>query len=176
MFFSIKELEVRKLPFDVELRPGEIEFEGGRLKQSSALQASGVAELLSDTLGEIRIQGKLAVELETECDRCLEPVRHPMANDFDLFYRPTPKGAPHEAAIDEGESQIGFYEGAGIELEEILREHILLSLPMQLVCREECQGICPQCGQNRNAGSCHCETKLVDDRWAALRELKAELK
>jgi uncharacterized protein len=63
-----------------------------------------------------------------------------------------------------------------MELAEILREHILLSLPMHAICREECAGICPQCGQNRNTGTCACTEQLVDDRWAALRNLRSELR
>jgi len=56
-------------------------------------------------------------------------------------------------------------------LEEILREFIVLSLPMQKVCREDCRGICPACGQNRNAALCACTQKQVDDRWAALKNI-----
>ena len=58
-----------------------------------------------------------------------------------------------------GESEIGFYEGDGIELKDVLREYVLLALPMQRVCREDCQGICPVCGQNRNLVECGCEVK-----------------
>ena len=49
--------------------------------------------------------------------------------------------------------------------------HFLLSLPMQRICREDCQGICPICGQNRNLAECGCQVKTPDDRWAALRNL-----
>jgi uncharacterized protein len=110
------------------------------------------------------------------CDRCLDTAKRVIEGPFDLFYRPAPK-APllHDVAIDEGEAQIGFYEGGGMELAEILREHILLSLPMHLVCREDCSGICPQCGQNRNVAVCGCKQTQVDDRWAALRELRSDL-
>jgi uncharacterized protein len=53
-----------------------------------------------------------------------------------------------------------------------MREYVLLALPMQQVCDEACKGICPQCGLNRNTGHCQCKTKLVDERWTALRNLK----
>lgn len=173
MFLSIQELEVKKIHFDVYFGPGEVDYDQDQLKQISPLHAEGSAELLSNTLGEIRIQGRVEVDLEVQCDRCLEPVKYPMNSRFDLFYRPTPdEDRPHDMAIDEGESEIGFYEGAGLELEEVLREHILLSLPMQQICREDCAGICPQCGLNRNAGHCDCEQRPADDRWSALREFK----
>ena len=176
MFLSVKELELRKVRFDVDFAPGEIKFDQRSLRQVNRLHAEGAAELLSDTLGEIRIRGNLDVKLEAECDRCLEPTPVQLVTDFDVFYRPAPLGSrAHEVALDEGESQIGFYEGGGIELGEILREHILLSLPMQLVCAETCKGICPKCGGNRNNVACRCEDTRSDDRWAALREIRASL-
>jgi len=171
LFFSVQELELRKVQFDVDFPAGEIDL--GGLRQVGPLHTEGEAELLSNTLGEIRIRGKVQVEIETDCDRCLELVHRPIDSEFDLFYRPTlDSSAPHELAIDDGEAQIGFYEGGGMELAEVIREYVLLSLPMQQVCKEECQGICPLCGQNRNTDRCQCEAKLVDERWSALRDLK----
>lgn len=173
MFFSVRELELRKAHFDVVFPPGEIEFEEGKLRQVSPLQAEGSVELLGNTLGEIRVQGKLTVTLEADCDRCLEAARLPVESEFDLFYRPAPvpRHSGEEVEIDEGESQIAFYQGEGLELRDILREHILLSLPMQRVCRDACKGICPVCGQNRNQVDCGCYSKPADDRWAALKKL-----
>jgi uncharacterized protein len=176
LFFSIQELELRKILFDVDFRVGEIDYGAENAKQVTPLHTEGQAELLNNTLGEIRIRGQLNVEMDMVCDRCLDPVTYPIAGPFDLFYRPAPKGhLPHEVAIDAGESEIGFYEGNGIELSEILREHILLSLPMHQVCREDCAGICPKCGENRNTGACSCKEEHVDDRWAALRDLRSVL-
>jgi len=175
VFFSVRELELRKARFSVSVPPREIEFLE-KLRQVSNLEAEGTAELLSNTLGEIRVKGCLKVTMEADCDRCLEPARFPLESDFDLFYRPEPAAAEHHAgeemAIDEGESQIGFYEGGGLGLNDILREHILLSLPMQYVCGETCKGICPACGQNRNQVNCGCSPRPADDRWAALKNLK----
>jgi uncharacterized protein len=177
LFLSIQELELRKVLFDETFAAGEIDFGDGQVRQSGPLHAEGQAELLNNTLGEVRIRGRLSVEVDLQCDRCLEPIRYPIDGPFDLFYRPAPKVVhAHDIAIDEGESEIAFYEGNGIELAEVLREHILLSLPMHQICREECAGICPQCGQNRNTGTCTCTEQYVDDRWAALRELRGGLR
>jgi uncharacterized protein len=171
VFFSVRELELRKARFDVSIPPGELEFFDQKLRQIAPLEADGTVELLANTAGEIRVKGHLSVEMEAECDRCLETAKFPLESDFDLFYRPDLENVKsgEEIAIDEGESQIGFYEGAGLELNDILREHILLSLPMQRICNDACKGICPVCGQNRNQTDCHCEIKAMDDRWAALR-------
>ena len=172
MFFSVRDLEVRKAHFDVAISAGEIDYSEG-LKQAGPLQAEGTAELLGNTLGEIRVKGHLNVSMEAACDRCLEKAAFPIDSDFDLFYRPADTGpAGDEVAISGAESEIGFYEGGGVELKEILREYILLAMPMQRVCRESCLGICPVCGQNRNVRACGCSEAPVDDRWAALRNFK----
>ena len=174
MFFSVKELELKKVRFDVAFSPGDIQYDQG-LSQATPLEAEGAAELLPHTLGEIRIQGHLKVRMQADCDRCLEPAEFPIDSSFDLFYRPAEVADDdEEVEIDEGESEVAFYEGAGIELKDVLREHVLLSMPMQRVCREDCQGICPVCGQNRNLINCGCDPKLVDDRWSALKKVQVK--
>ena len=174
MFFSVKELELKEVRFEVVFPPGEIEYDEG-LRQATPLEVRGSAELLANTLGEIRIRGHLTVRMQSDCDRCLEPAEFPIDSDFDLFYRPAVKADyGEEVEIDQGESEIAFYEGAGIELKDVLREYVLLSLPMQRICREDCHGICPVCGQNRNLASCGCEVKPVDDRWSVLKKLQTK--
>lgn len=176
MFLSVKELEVRKVHFLKDFSPGEIDFLEASVRQVTPLHVDGEAELISETLAEIRIQGKLAVEMECNCDRCLEPTRYPIDSQFDLFYRPmTDDEVPGEVRLDAGDTETSFYTGDGIELEEVLREHILLMLPMQKLCREDCKGICPQCGQNQNIALCSCDARPGDDRWLALREVKLNL-
>jgi uncharacterized protein len=109
--------------------------------------------------------------MECECDRCLETASFPIESNFDLFYRPVSDIAiDEEVAIDESATEIGFYEHGGVELGDVLREHVLLSLPMQRICREDCKGICPVCGQDRNLVSCGCQVHVEDDRWSALKD------
>ena len=174
MFFSIKELEVKKIAFDQTFDPGEIQFTDPALKQSKPLQAQGVAELLAHTDGEVRIRGRMTTEIVAECDRCLGEARIPIDTAIDLFYRPATElasEADEEIEIDEGEAEIAFYNGKGIELEQIIAEQVLLLLPMQLVCKNDCKGICPACGASRNATECNCDTGPASDRWNALRGL-----
>jgi uncharacterized protein len=171
MFFHIRDLEVRAGHFDVSLAPGEVSFLDPKLRQTGPLKATGKVELVSGADGEIRIRGHLSVEMEADCDRCLEPARMPVDSDFELFYTPVTNGAVNEeVALDASEAEIGFYEGDGIELNDVLREHVLLALPMQRVCREDCKGICPTCGQHRNLKDCGCQAVPLDDRWAALKD------
>jgi uncharacterized protein len=113
--------------------------------------------------------------MQAQCDRCLEPGEFPIDAKFDLFYRPAERdGFDEEVEIDEGESEIAFYEGGGIKLEDVLREYVLLAMPMRWICREDCEGICPVCGQNRNLVKCGCDPKPVDDRWSALKKLQVK--
>jgi uncharacterized protein len=177
VFISVKELELKKAHFDVALPPGEIEFQddGDRLMQTTPLRAEGDAELLPHTLGEIRVQGHLAVTMHCDCNRCLEPAEFAIDSRFDLFYRPAESvdaEPDEELEIDEKEAEVAFYDGAGVELKDVLRDQVLLDMPMRRLCRPDCQGICPVCGENRNLINCGCEAKLVDDRWSALKKLQ----
>jgi uncharacterized protein len=172
MFLSIKEMEVRKVRFAETFEPGQIDFQDVEVQQVGPLQVEGVAELLANSEGEVRIRGKLSVEMKSDCDRCLGEALYPLNADLDLFYRPMSYIArDEEIKIDEGEAEIGFYAGEGMELEDILREQVLLLLPMQKICREDCRGICPLCGKNRNEADCQCKVETADDRWKALRDI-----
>jgi len=173
MFLSVKELELKKVRFDQTFEPGQIDFSGEDLQQASPLHANGSAELLPHTDGEVRVQGRYTVEMTAQCDRCLGSARFPLDAGFDLFYRPASAIArDEEVAIDEGEVEIGFYQNGGLELEDILREQVLLALPMQKVCSDVCKGICPVCGKNRNEAACDCKMESASDRWNALRNLE----
>ena len=171
MFLSVKQLELRKISFDKVFEAGQIEFAGEDLELGSPLHVTGVAELLEETGGQLRVRGRYTVEILAQCHRCLARVRYPLAAEFDLFYRPA-SDAPEEEEVKIGaqDADVGFYED-GLELEDILREQILLALPMQRVCSETCKGICPGCGKNRNETACDCKP-VVDDRWTALRNLE----
>lgn len=175
MFISLQELEVHPVRFDVNVPPGEIDYDG-KIVQSSVLHSEGRAQLLNHSLGEVRVQGKLEVKVQATCDRCLETASFPIQNDFDLVYMPaTEARSGGEDEIDEGGIEIGYYEGTRLAIKDILREVVLLALPMQLICAEECKGICAICGGNRNLRDCGCSREAVDDRWSQLKNFRAEL-
>ena len=175
MFISLQDLESRTVRFEVDVPPGQIDFDS-KIKQSSGLAAKGTAQLLNHSLGEIRIEGKLRVEVEGICDRCLDRAKYAIDDKFDLIYMPAEESTQSgEDEIEEAAADIGYYEGDGLELNDVLREVILLALPMQLVCSESCRGICPVCGQNRNQRECGCAPESADDRWSKLKMLRDEI-
>jgi uncharacterized protein len=177
MFIDVNLLERRKLYFD-ELSPaGFLKFPE-EWKQIGDIRAAGSAELL-DRAGSrtIRVRGTIQGRLEACCSRCLEPLVQAFDNSFDLYYYPMALIARNESVpIDRDDTDIGFYEGQGLELADVLREQVLLWLPMRGLCREDCKGICPTCGVNRNRESCGCVETFADPRWDALKNLHFKTK
>jgi uncharacterized protein len=175
VLISLQELELRPVQFKIDIPAGEIEYDAA-LKQAAVLHAEGAAELVNHALNEIRIRGSLSVTIEAPCDRCLETASFPVRKDFDLLYYPSDEyEAASEEEIRQTESEVAYYEGDRLNLSEILREVVLLALPMQMICSESCKGICPACGENRNLRECDCHAEAADDRWSKLRTLRAEL-
>jgi len=175
MFIGLQELELRTVRFNVDVLPGEIDFDT-KLTQGSPLHAEGTAQLINHSMGEIRVKGDLSVTMEATCDRCLETAKFPVNSQFDLVYMPSAGAvAGGEDEVDEAGVEVGYYEGSGLGLNDILREVVLLALPMQLVCSEECKGICPVCGQNRNQRECGCHSEAADDRWSKLKAFRSEI-
>ena len=181
MLIRVRELELRKLEFDENYQPGAIEF-GPDFRQIGQLHSDGRAELIVEHRGhhqdveDIRLVGNVEAHLEFNCARCLDPVGHDVDKSFDLIFRP--QGVDRRAAevsINEAETEIGYYQGEGLMLEDALREQVLLATPVRALCREDCKGLCPQCGRNRNLEPCSCEQHVSDPRWNALHDIKKKL-
>jgi uncharacterized protein len=172
MFLDVKDLAVRKLPIRKNYAPGSIDYQTAEIKQIEPLGVNATAELLD---GQIRIAGDIETKVELVCARCLEPVVEEVSRTFDLFYSPLPKGVkPEEARLKEDDAEIGFFEGEGLFLADVLREQVLLALPMKVICRSDCRGLCPNCGANLNHEECRCETHATDPRLAPLARLKQD--
>ena len=181
MFISLQVLEQREINFGEEYPPETIDL-GPDMRQSAPLLTSGRATLIEERNGnkgviqDIRVQGELATSVETACARCLEPVTREVARQLELLYRPQGVDAGREEiSVTQAEAEIGYYVGEGVELADILREQILLEVPMKVVCREDCKGLCPSCGHNLNQGACHCPPPVADPRWQALKGLREKL-
>jgi uncharacterized protein len=170
MLISVRELDLAPVPFRESIAPGVIAWTPNTT-QTGPLVATGQATL-DEMTQEIRFSGHLRVALHLECDRCLAPIALVVDTPIDLVYEPLPETVPgQELELHAGDIDLGFYEGEGMELNDVLREQVLLDFPSRALCAEECKGLCPVCGVNRNEQSCTCTTTIPDERWAALRNL-----
>lgn len=181
MFFEVKDLEVQPVEFAENFVPGAIDL-GTDYRQIAPIVSSGRADLVEEHHGkhkiikDIRIQGRLTTRLESNCARCLEPLTQDVKREFDLLYRPQGADAGRdEISVTDAEAEISYYEGEGILLDDVVREQILLAVPLKLTCREDCKGLCPQCGKNRNLEQCSCAVAFEEPRWAALKEIRGKL-
>ena len=108
-------------------------------------------------------RGRIETEMAAECGRCLDPFKLPLQIRFEelfTFYPANPADKTYHVGED------GF-----LNLEPSLHEQVLLTIPIQTLCRPDCRGLCSQCGQNLNEGTCHCSDNADDPRLAALKTL-----
>jgi uncharacterized protein len=178
MFLDIKELELHPLDFEEEFQPDVIDL-GSEVRQRTPLKTAGRAEVVEEHQGkhevikDLRLRGRLSTGLELQCARCLEPVKQDVEREFELLHRPLGADAGRdELSVTAAEAEIGYYQGDGILLEDVLREQVLLALPLKVTCREDCKGLCPHCGKNLNEEQCACNVPMEDPRWAALKEIR----
>jgi uncharacterized protein len=175
------QLELEPLLFSESIPAGALDY-APDITQLGPLPVTGRADLLIENRGhreqvaDIRLRAAYHGDFELLCARCVEPVPTPLTGDFDLIFRPQAADAESgERAITLDETEIGYYEESGLSLEDVVREQVLLSLPTRTLCKEDCKGLCPRCGQNLNLEPCTCNT-ASDPRWNALAGLGTTLK
>lgn len=129
----------------------------------------------------VTVEGEVALKIQVPCDRCLEPLVSkldvPIRMDMVPLYRSKKekdeaRARKNEVELTEEDVEFSFYDGPDFNLQEIIREHIVLALPTQFLCSPACKGLCPRCGFNLNIGPCSCPTAPVDPRFAVLKDLK----
>jgi len=181
MLFEIRELEDHAVDFEEHIAPGTIDC-GPDIRQGAELNSSGRAQLVREQHGkrsfinDIRIAGDFRTRVELACARCLEPITREVGRKFDLLYRPQGSDAGREElSVTAAEAEVGYYQGEGLLLEDVLREQILLALPLKAICREDCKGLCPHCGRNLNLEQCTCAEPLDDPRWSPLKQIREKL-
>ena len=139
------------------------------------LDAVPVSLRITPQEGRFFVEGEVRGQVEVECGRCLAPVtltvRAPCAVDLVPL---APRGAPGERnALDRGDLDVRFVSGPILNLDDLVREQLLLQVPMRVLCRDGCRGLCPRCRKNLNDGPCGCEeSPPVDPRLEALRNVR----
>jgi uncharacterized protein len=173
------------LQINETITPGVLDY-GDDIRQVSPLPVKGQADLIIEHRSEergahsqvqdIRLRAAYNGDFEILCARCVEPVPQTLSGDFDLIFRPA--GVDTDAgehSITPDETEIGYYQDSGLLLEDVVREQVLLSLPTRTLCKPDCKGLCPRCGQNQNLATCSCEQTPSDPRWNALAGLADKL-
>ena len=143
--------------------PG-LEFPGGRITGTVDLAKHG---------RDILVRGHLAGHLDLACSRCLEAFAAPVEADFDLLLVPGPEAVTGEdEELSQPDLDLDYYTGESIDLGSLLREQIILMIPLKPLCAEACQGLCPRCGANLNRETCSCKMEKSDSPFAQMAKLK----
>jgi uncharacterized protein len=122
---------------------------------------------------DVELRGELQTRVETVCNRCLQPVELPIRSDFTERFVPAVAWRDEEQhELSEEDLSLSVFDGEAIELDDVVREEILLAMPGHVWCREDCQGLCPVCGIDKNTGTCQCEVQEIDSRWQGLKNLQ----
>lgn len=124
------------------------------------LEVMNVGEDVAD------VKGTLRTELHVSCSRCLTPVGQKIELDFQerFVHGQEPEG---EEELDD---EVNYVPDENVDLVPYLEESLMLGIPMAIVCKSDCKGLCPVCGTNRNEKECGCDTTVVDPRFAALKD------
>lgn len=126
---------------------------------------------------EVFIKGMTNGEVELQCSRCLNDYRMPIKTRFEIIYHPIEEINKEELVeLKRDEMDVDFYREGLIETEDIVRDQILLNIPMKPLCSENCKGLCPICGTDLNESECGCKTKQIDPRFAVLENLLRRMK
>ncbi len=132
--------------------------------------------VLSVESGELLAEGSFEAEGEALCDRCSEPVAVRFGKAFYTVL--TPRGlAPAGSGpieLHEEDLDVGYYDGKGVEVNDLFWEQVALEIPAKVVCSESCRGICPLCGADRNREGCSCRTSDAPGPFDVLKNLKGK--
>ena len=154
-------LESRAARVDGSLRADDPVWEEGDTKPADAIHVTGRISAAGD--GRFYLSGKMDGEVDAECRRCLTPARSTVSEELHLLFA-------DETDEEASESDVYMLDPRSreVDLRPAVREQWLLAVPAFVLCREDCKGLCPRCGADLNAGSCHCEP-VTDPRWHALK-------
>lgn len=169
MIIDLINLGNSPVEFNLSLSPEEMDLETESFKLRGEVRAAGK---VTRRIVQTDVEGEIAAGIEIDCTRCLEPVQRSLHIPFSVSYTaPENYTDEKEAELQGDDLDLAISEDDRIDLKEIVREQILLNLPEQVLCKEECKGLCQKCGANRNLIDCKCEEKEVDPRWSALKDL-----
>ncbi|WP_138751625.1 YceD family protein [Paenibacillus sinopodophylli] len=124
--------------------------------------------------GFIEVDGKLAIDLELACSRCLEPVKEHTIIRFSEVFKRADSKEERDEDMEEEDSDFIEVDGDRLNLRPYVEEALQLFMPFAPLCSNDCKGLCQTCGQNLNEHKCNCSTDKIDVRFAALKDLFKE--
>lgn len=167
MYIDLTQISKDVIEFD-ELITVDLEDETAQL-----IEPCRISGELKKGIVQIDLSGEVNGKVKIDCSRCITPVETIINVPFKASYITEEHYTKEKESELQGEDfEIAIYDGEKIDLSQLATEQILLNLPTQVFCQENCQGLCPKCGQNLNKEKCSCETKEIDPRWAALKQMK----
>jgi len=170
MIVDLTTIKDTRASFDFSIEPTQIDLETETARMKNVARVQGK---IKKGIAQTDVAGEIHAVVEIECSRCLQPAEETLDILFTAaFVTAENYTREKEAEINLDNLEVSIYEGDKIDLTELAREQIVLNLPEQIFCREDCQGFCQKCGANRNLIDCNCEEKEIDPRWAALKNLK----
>ncbi len=130
---------------------------------------------VSKAADKFLVDGTLSGRLRVRCDRCLEAFDSELKTKLNVYLvRKTAAAGEEDVELLDEEMEVDFIKGETIDLAEIIREQIYLSVPMKCVCKSGCRGLCPKCGTNLNIAPCLCSRQDGQSVFSKLKELKVE--
>ncbi len=151
----------KELPVEME----EISFDGRIFPIAESERLSIHVEHIKGK--ELRIAGKGSVTVEIPCDRCLEPVREKLFLDFIKHVDLSVPDGEQAERLDE----TNYIDGYTLDVDQLVRNEMIIGWPTKILCSEDCKGICNTCGQNLNQGTCNCEDTGLDPRMSVIRDV-----
>jgi uncharacterized protein len=174
MIIALRSILQGSRQFDFTLEPDW--WQGDEAGQILGLEGSLKVHINISSEGDTyKLRGNLSGAIQVACDRCLEAYHSDLESDFSLCVAPAPSD-PGQTEIEllEDDMSIDFIAGSEIDLCDVVREQIYLSLPIKSLCRVDCLGLCPICGVNLNKEKCKCRRKTGHPGFSTLKHFKIE--
>jgi uncharacterized protein len=175
---KVDTIPVEGLPIDFQLEPAWLK----EIAQERPLGfvPSGPVEVrgeLTKTGQGILFRGRIRGKIRLQCSRCLEPFLKTLEEPVGLEWRlistpPKPSDKEKEAGLQIEDLETGLIQDGVLDLSENILEEVILTVPIQPLCRGSCLGLCPVCGENKNSNPCQCKLKEENGPFSVLKKLK----
>jgi uncharacterized protein len=172
MFIDVQQVPPEGLPVDCDVPVDRLSRQEELSLAERVVISGRLYPVEEDTFC---FRGGMSTSVEIGCVRCLEPFVMKVEQQLDLLYLPQSEnvgsGEDEERELSDQDMAVGFYRDDKIDLSQMIWEQVYLALPMKPLCKQDCRGLCQECGTNLNLASCSCERESVDPRLATLKTL-----